>query len=104
MNLLSKINLTILVFCISAPLIARETILITYELNKDRAALVEKILIRDVYLPKQLIETRYQKSPCKARDASIVQICIKENKEIEFAHFNQEVVQRSLSVFWRGKI
>lgn len=90
--------------CLSVSIHARETVLITYEHNRDQALLIQKILKREVHLPEALIKLRYQKRPCEAREASIVQICVKKNKEMDFAHFNQEVVQRSLSVFWEGKI
>lgn len=104
MNLLFRVYLSVIFLCLCGSIQAREAVLITYELNKDQAFLVKKILNRDVYLPEQLIQVRYQKRPCEAREASVVQICIKGNKEIEFSHFNHEVVQRSLSVFWEGKI
>lgn len=105
MNLLFKIQFSIILACFGSSVLAREAVLITYELNnKDQAVLVKKILSRDVYLPEQLIQIRYQRRPCEAREDSIVQICIRENREIEFSHFNHEVVQKSLSVFWEGKI
>jgi hypothetical protein len=104
MNLYFKANFTAFLLFFSVQVVARQTVLITYESHKSQAMLVKKILKRDVFLPEQLIKIKFQRIPCEKSEAAIVQICVKDNKAIEFAHFNQEVVQRSLSVFWEGKI
>ena len=104
MNLFFKAYFTIFLFFFSTQALSRQAVLITYEHHKAYALLVKKILNRDVFLPEQLIKIRYQLKPCEKSEAAIVQICVKKSKEIEFAYFNQEVVQRSLSVFWEGKL
>lgn len=105
MKLFFKITLNVFVFGLfSFTASTRETILITYAQNKEKAQLVKKILKRDVYLPVELIHLRHQKDPCLIRSSSIVQICVDEKSELRFVRFNQEVVQRSLSIFWEGRI
>lgn len=104
MKSFSKYTILILAFCFSQQLLARETILITYAKERVHAQKIKKILNKDVYLPVELIRAKYQAAPCRPQPESIVQICVKDNKKIEFVRFNQEVVQRSLSIFWEGKI
>lgn len=101
MKSLFKASLILMTLTMSTQVYARDIIIVTYKEHRTKAELIKKLLIQDVLLPKELIEIRRQSNACEESAHSIVQICIDQDEEMRFVRFNQEVVNKSLSVFWK---
>lgn len=88
------------IFLFSTISLSRETFLVTFSEHKQRAKNVEKILMNHFSIPKELIHTQKVDLPCKKLDEAIIQICISENKEMNFPYINREILNRSLKILW----
>lgn len=78
---------------------ARDIIIITYGIQKDKALLVERLLKEEMKIPDRLIRRRRQRKPCQKSLDAILQICLKDDGEMSFPVAKKDVVTQSFNVF-----
>ncbi len=88
-----------LILLFSLNLHARDVILIENKARPDELKMVLKILQEKFNIPKKLITIRSIVNDCAKDSDAIMQLCLKENAELEIVKMNKFVVEKTLRVF-----
>ncbi len=80
---------------------SKQIILITYNKDLKRTAMVEKLLLSKFNMPKKIIAKHWKKNPCRVIDETILHICIQNNGEINFPKIQTQEILNALSIFYK---
>lgn len=89
----------IVISCFIPALFARDIILVENKASAEEGKLLMKILQEKFNVPKKLISYREPKEECAHTSEAIMQLCLKENGELEIVRLNKLVMQRAFGVF-----
>ena len=81
----------------------RDIIVVTYDSFYNKAHLIEKTLLNELKIPKDLILLRRIPSPCERIEEAIFHICIDRRGEIKFPKIRAKVLLNSFSIFRNGR-
>jgi hypothetical protein len=73
-------------------------ILITHK-NNEKSKKVKNILINKINIPKILIKSEYQDTPCVANTDKVAHICIDSKDKLKILHADFELIKQSFYVF-----
>lgn len=94
-----KLVFSITLLIVSLKSFAVTPILISYKSNEKKANQVQKIISKEIGIPKKLIMVRHQPDPCVKDFDRILHICIDHKNELQMIHQNKDVLVKSFQVF-----
>ena len=94
--------LVFLIIGLNKNVYAKDIILITHSpFQLKQAKLAKKILQEKMGIPSKLITLKKSISPCTREQALAAHLCLDQLNDIVLVHRNDEVVEFSLSQFWK---
>jgi hypothetical protein len=101
MKFFFKLTFLCLLPCLTSFSYARDIILVTYG-TKDQQSLAqhaERVMVRDLNLPREFISIRQTKRPCEKAGRPVVHFCLNDQGELWPVVFDSELVVKSFKVF-----
>lgn len=81
---------------------AQNAIVITYDSEINFAHRVKETFIKLTSIPSNLISLKWQASPCESIRDAILQICMKNDGEMDFPVINKDKLNNSFKIFNRN--
>ncbi len=93
-----KITISLFLLLSTTPLYARDIILLENLATPAQGEAVLNILQKKFNLPRRLI-TYKNKTSCKTTSDAIMQLCLRENGELDIVKMNKFIVEETLGAF-----
>lgn len=95
-----KLIFSFTILIVYTPIFAKEMVLITYQEDSPILLNIETVLIRDFFIPLELIKKVKTEFECESYETAILHICLTKNQEMKVVDLNPKKVKEVLGVFY----